>query len=78
MSLAAYKRVTALADVAHRYAAVIRVLTSAMEEAVEAVYDPEVVSLLRAALADSDAQIAAISDALNKALDDLPEGQADG
>ena len=49
-----------------------------MEEAVEAVYDPEVVSLLRAALADSDAQIAAISDALNKALDDLPEGQADG
>jgi hypothetical protein len=68
-----FLRVQALADVAHRYAAMISNLTHAAEEAMPHL-EGEPRERLRSAILDTDAQLAAAGSALDKALTDLPEG----
>lgn len=68
-----FRRVQGLADVAHRYAAIIGNLLHAAEEATHYLED-EPRERLRSAILDTDAQLAAAGSALDSALTNLPEG----
>lgn len=70
-------RVQALAEVTKRYGAAIRQLVDAVEEVLPDVED-EPRARLERALGDADAQLAAAGEALDRALEDLPEGEALG
>lgn len=70
------RRVEALAEVAHRYAAIISGLFAAVDAAIdEPGLDSESRERLARAVADTQAQITAVGDALSAAMADLPEGQ---
>lgn len=70
-----YKRVSALAELTHRYGAIIRGLAAAVDAVREMDDLPEEASeALRVAMDDTDAQLIAVSDALKRAMEDLPEG----
>lgn len=66
-------RVLALAEVVHRYGAIVTGLSAAIAEVVDDV-EPEVAARLGAAVRDAEAQLAATRSALDRALKDLPEG----
>jgi hypothetical protein len=68
-------RVQALAEVSKRYGGTIRQLVASVEEVLPEIEGEPRVRLERA-LGDADAQIAAAGEALDRALEDLPEGEA--
>lgn len=72
-ALNSYRRVQALAEVAHRYAAVVKGLSTAIEEVLGDL-PPEAARRLDQAVKDAEAQVAAAGDALSRAMQDLPEG----
>jgi hypothetical protein len=70
------QRAQALAEVAHRYAAVVTGLTAAVGEVLPAL-DGEARVRLEAAVRDAEAQVSAAGDALDAAFADLPEGRGE-
>lgn len=75
-SIHAYRRVLALAEVCQRYSAVITGLSEALGDALlELEGEPRDRAV--AALRDAGAQIASITEHLDRALEDLPEGATD-
>lgn len=74
--LHAYRRVAALAELAHRNLAIIKGHLDVLREIAE-VTDGEVRERIRQAIADTDAQISAANDALDATIAELPEGQVD-
>lgn len=77
-ALHSHLRVQALADVSHRYGSVITGLTSAIDDVLDEDLPDDARARLREAISDAEAQLSAISDVLDKGLEDLPEGRGGG
>jgi hypothetical protein len=76
MSLAdSMRRLSALVESAHREGAIIRTMVTSIGELYEELEPGPVRDRLEAIIDDCGAQVAACEDALNRALEDLPEGE---
>jgi hypothetical protein len=74
--LHSHQRVSALAELCHRYAAVTMGLAEALAEASEGLEGEDRARADRA-IATAEAQVRAMADALGRAFMDLPEGDSD-
>jgi hypothetical protein len=69
------RRVAALQESIHRESAIIRTMITAIGELHEELEEGPVRKRLSDMIDDCGAQVAACEDALNRALEDLPEGE---